>query len=268
MPDTPQFHTAAVTGASSGIGRELALQLAPSVSRMILVARRQDQLDELATQLSPHDLQVEVRPCDLGDRQSRTALADELADEDIDLLVCAAGFGADGFFDELELGRMESMIEVNLVSAMHFTRMALPGMVQRGRGSIVMVGSGAGVWPMQKSTAYAATKAGMHGFCDALRLDLTGTGVTVTEALPGPVSTEFDVVAGLEKGMASPASGMKIDAAACANDIVRAVQSGQQVVYPGKKYRRLMRFSDLLPRPLARKMAAKDVPERDFAEGS
>lgn len=267
MPDTSQFHTAFVTGASSGIGRELALQLAPFVSRMILVARRQEQLDELASQLNSHDLQAVVRPCDLGDRQSRMALGNELAGESIDLLVCAAGFGVDGYFDEIEVDLMESMVEVNLVTAMHFTRLALPGMVQRGRGVVVMVGSGAGVWPMQKSTAYAATKAGMHGFCDALRLDLAGTGVTVTEALPGPVTTEFDVVAGLEEGVSSPASGMKIDAATCASDIVRAFQSEQQIVYPGKKYRRLMRFSDLLPRPLTRRMASKDVPERDVVAG-
>ena len=204
--------TAVVTGASSGIGRELALQLAPRVGRLILVARRRTQLEELARQCERPGLQVGIRSCDLGDREERGQFARSLTEESVDLLVCAAGFGADGHFDEIEVEQMEEMLEVNLLAAMHLTRAVLPGMLQRNRGTLVMVGSGAGVWPVPRSTTYCTTKAGLHGFCEALRLDLTGTGVHVTEALPGPVETEFDAVAGTEGGMDTPAAAMRIGA--------------------------------------------------------
>lgn len=218
---------AVITGASSGIGHAIASQLANQnqLEHLVLVARRREQLEDLAHLCQRPGLQIEIRTCDLGNREQRTALANDLAVLGTDLLVCAAGFGADGYFDALAITRMEEMVEVNLLAAMHLSRVVLPGMLDKNRGHLVMVGSGAGVWPMQKTTAYAATKAGMHGFCEALRMDLKGTKVYVTEALPGPVATEFDIVAGMDQGMDSPAAGMNIDAQTCAADILSAVRS-------------------------------------------
>ena len=262
------INRAVITGASSGIGHAIASQLANQnqLEHLVLVARRRDHLEELARHCQRPGLQIDIRTCDLGNRKQRTHFAEELATQPTDLLVCAAGFGADGFFDTLDVARMEEMVEVNLLAAMHLTRAVLPGMLERNHGQLVMVGSGAGVWPMQKTTAYAATKAGMHGFCEALRMDLKGTNIHVTEALPGPVDTEFDQAAGLEHGMDSPAAGMKIGAHTCAADILAATNAHQEVVYPGKKYNLLMRFSDTLPRPVARKIARRSGDAR-WAQG-
>lgn len=243
-----------ITGASSGIGRALALQVAPDASSVLLIARRADQLDACADDMrrvSP-GLAVQTWPADLADQDARRALAAELSTRDVDLLINNAGFGASVLFDEQDFTTVERMVDVNVLAVMQLTRAVLPGMIAARKGQVLVIGSGAGRWPLPKSVAYCATKHAVHGFCETLRLDLSGTGVQVTEVEPGPVATEFDAVAGMSSAMAKPVAFLRLSAPDCAHEALAGMDAGRDIVLPGSTYRVLMTLASALPRPLVR----------------
>ncbi|HSN98548.1 MAG TPA: SDR family NAD(P)-dependent oxidoreductase, partial [Candidatus Nanopelagicales bacterium] len=192
--------TALVTGASAGIGREIARVLARDVGTLILVARRRERLDEVAAELGAGrpSLRVLVRPVDLLDRAATGALLDALEGEgeQVDVLVNNAGFGDYAFFTESAWSKLEPMLELNVVSATYLLHRLVPGMVSRGFGAILNVGSCAGIAPSPQMVAYSATKAYINLLSEGLRAELAGTGVSVTNLSPGPIPTEFQEVAG------------------------------------------------------------------------
>jgi len=191
--------SALITGASAGIGREFARQLADRASSLVLVARRQERLEELRDELTKQNpaLNVHIRAIDLSDECAVTKLCDWLEGErlSIDLLINNAGLGDLGSFATSELQRVKEMLAVNVTALTLLTRLLVPGMIARKRGAILNVSSTAGFLPIAGFAVYAATKAYVTGFSEAIRAELRGTGVTVTSLCPGPVYTEFTEVA-------------------------------------------------------------------------
>jgi short-subunit dehydrogenase len=191
--------SALITGASAGIGREFARQLADRASSLVLVARRQERLEELRDELTKRNpaLTVHIRATDLSDDRAVKELFDSLERENllIDLLINNAGLGDVGPFATSEPQRVKEMLAVNMTALTLLTRSLLPGMIARKRGAILNVSSTAGFLPIAGFAVYAATKAYVTSFSEAIRAELRGTGVTVSSLCPGPVYTEFTEVA-------------------------------------------------------------------------
>lgn len=186
--------TALVTGASSGIGEGCARQLSQAGARVILAARRRDRLDALAAELDgdTHVIELDVRDRAAVQRELR-GLPEEW--REIDLLVNNAGLAAGlGPLWENDPADWDAMLETNVAGLMSVTREVLPGMVERGRGDVIMIGSIAGREAYAGGAAYCASKAAVHQLTDALRGDLHGTGVRLCLVEPGLVETEFSVV--------------------------------------------------------------------------
>jgi uncharacterized protein len=249
-----------IKGASSGIGRELARQLAPRAETLVLVARRRDRLEALRTELAgaAPGGEVLVEPCDLSDAAALEALCACLLARlgGIDLLVNNAGLGDLALFERSEWGRIERILRVNVVAPTLLIHRFLPGMVARRRGGILNVGSGAGFNLMPGAAAYVGSKHYLNGFTETLRAETEGTGVVVTQVAPGPVQSEFDEAAGIEGGLGGGADDfMKIGAEACARDAIRGFDRGEALVFPGRAYALVMAAQAVAPRRLRRRMA-------------
>jgi short-subunit dehydrogenase len=191
--------TALVTGASAGIGRELAIQLAPRVSTLILVARRVDRLTQVQTELMARHPQLKVLTVatDLSDEDEVAGVLARVREiGSVDILVNAAGLGASGLFDRTDWSRTRQVLRTNVVALAQLSAALIPEMVANGRGGVLNIGSGAGLTVMPAAAAYTGSKHFVDGFSEALRADLAGTGVVVTQVCPGPVDSEFDEVAG------------------------------------------------------------------------
>jgi 3-hydroxy acid dehydrogenase/malonic semialdehyde reductase len=190
--------TALVTGASSGIGEACARALAAAGARLIVTARRIDRLERLAAELRTLRAQ-QVLPIqiDVRDRHAVTQCFQTLPDDfrQIDILVNNAGLSRG--LDKVHTGAIddwEEMIDTNVKGLLYVTRAVVPGMVARGRGHIVNIGSIAGRQTYPNGNVYCASKAAVRAISEGLKLDLTGTGVRVTEVQPGLVNTEFSAV--------------------------------------------------------------------------
>lgn len=251
--------TVLITGASSGIGKAMAREIAARARSLVLVARRIDKLDELAAELerSHAGLKVETITCDLSDRASARGLPAELTARglDVDVLVNNAGVGLMGAFDRNDPERLLAMIELNVTSLTMLTRALLPAMVKRGRGGILNISSGFGVAVMPSFAAYIATKHYVTGLSEALACDLAGTGVGVTQVLPGPVATEFESKLGNYTGRQAP-KFVEISAEQCARIAVRGFDRGRVMVVPGLVIRVLLMVNALSPRFLRRAFAS------------
>jgi short-subunit dehydrogenase len=251
--------TALVTGASAGIGREIARILARDVGTLVIVARRRERLDELAAELTSKrsGLRVIVRPVDLLDRPAVQTMLDELeqSGETIDVLVNNAGFGDYGFLHQREWSKLERMLELNVVSATFLLSRLVPSMVARGSGAVLNVGSIAGILPSPAMSAYSASKAYLNHLSEGMRAELAGTGVSVTVVCPGPIETEFQEVAGTDVRPPLPAA-MHIEAAACAEQAVASLVKGQARVIPGIVPRLVTTLGDALPKALLRPVLA------------
>jgi hypothetical protein len=228
--------TALVTGASAGLGREMARILARDVTTLVLTARRQDRLDELAAELRQFrgDLVVHVRAVDLNDRAATGVVLDALEQDGVavDILINNAGYGVYGLFEKSDWAKVEGMLELNMISATFLLHRLIPGMVKRGFGAILNVGSTAGMVEMPGFAGYGATKAYFNHLSEALRAELAGTGVGVTALCPGPVETEFQAVAGTDTRGQLPAL-LHVDAIDCAEQAIAALKKGRARVIPG-----------------------------------
>ena len=190
--------TALVTGASSGIGLELARCFGADKCDLVLVARNTPALEKLAESLRlENSIRVHVITADLASPDSPQRIFDEVskAGLNVDVLVNNAGFGLHGGFAELPLRRQMEMIQVNIAALVELTGLFLPEMIQRRRGGVLNVGSVAGFLPGPNMAVYYATKAFVQSFSEALHEELRGTGVTVTDLCPGPTESNFSQVA-------------------------------------------------------------------------
>jgi hypothetical protein len=251
--------TVVVTGASSGIGLSIARELASRASTLILVARRRGRLDALATELSEKytHCEIVVMPCDLGDRAATQALGVTLAARPagVDVLVNNAGLGDMGLYERASEEKTLGMLEVNVTAVLLLTRALLPGMVARGHGGVLFVSSGFGLSYLPSFSAYVGTKHFITGLANALRAELSGTGVTVTQVCPGPVATEFEENAGNFTGRKVPAF-IEISAEQCARAAVAGFESNRAVVVPGLVMKLVMLLNAWTPGFLYRPIAA------------
>lgn len=183
---------AVVTGASQNIGEALATELAARGHSLIVTARREDILTDLAARLADkYRVTVEVRPADLADPAERAKLCDELAARPISILCANAGTATFGPLAELDPAGEKAQVQLNVLGVHDLTLAVLPGMIERGAGGILISGSAAGNSPIPYNATYAATKAFVNTFSESLRGELRGSGVHVTLLAPGPVRTDL-----------------------------------------------------------------------------
>src|SRR6267143_457592 len=190
--------SAVITGASAGIGHEFARQLAGRAQRIVLVARRRDRLEELRLELLKRNpgLQVEIQVADLSILEHVMELGrDVLKDKPVDFLINNAGLGDYGPVATAQPRRLNEMIQVNVLALTALTRALLPQMIAQKRGAILNVSSSAGFLPIPGFAVYAATKAYVTSFSEALRAEVRGSQISVCALCPGPVQTEFMTVA-------------------------------------------------------------------------
>jgi short-subunit dehydrogenase len=265
--------TALVTGASAGIGREIARVLAREVGTLVLVARRADRLADLARELGQAHagrhggLRVLVRAVDLLDRAATGAMLDALEREGVavDVLVNNAGFGDRGLFERSGWTKTEQMIELNVVSATFLLHRLIPPMIGRGFGAVLNVGSTAGMFPSPAFGVYSASKAYVNMLSEVLHAELAGTGVGVTVLCPGPVPTEFQEVANAGGRSAMP-KPFHIDAPQCAEEAVAALKAGEARIIPGIRVRAAMVSVEALPKVVVRQVALR-MAKRERAGG-
>ena len=200
--------TALITGASSGLGAEFARQLAPYASRLLLVARRNDRLEALRSELEAlhPELVVLIYSADLAGEDQRVAFVGWVRAQGVkvDFLVNNAGLGDHGEFLTSDWERVKSMLDVNISALTHLTHLLLPAMVEGGRAAILNVSSVASFFPLPKMAVYSATKAYVTSFSEALAMELRPRGISVTALCPGPVPTEFFEVAERGESVGKP----------------------------------------------------------------
>jgi short-subunit dehydrogenase len=236
LPPPAANSTALITGASAGIGAEIARQLAGRGHGVTLVARREQRLRELADELAEaNGVRAEVISADLGDQAERDRLAaaiDELG-LTVELLVNNAGFGDSGAVHATDRERLVSMVRLNCEALLDLQARYTPGMVERGRGAVLNVASTASFQPIPGTATYAATKAFVLSLTEASHADLEGTGVAMTALCPGPVKTEFVEAAGLGSAEESLPGVFWTDVEEVARQAVDGLDNGKRVVVPG-----------------------------------
>jgi short-subunit dehydrogenase len=228
--------TALITGASSGIGVDLARQLADRGHGVTLVARREERLQALAEELrTSYGVRAEVLACDLADPEARDALPGRVAELGltVSVLINNAGYGTAGAFVELDAAKEIGMARLNCEAVVALTAVYAPEMVERERGAILVVASSAGFQPIPRQTTYAASKAFALSFAEGLHQELRGKGVTVTALCPGPVPTEFAAVADMEQAFSHAPAFSVVSSEECARQAIAGLDDGKRVVVPG-----------------------------------
>lgn len=252
--------TVLITGASSGIGRDLAREFASRAETLILVARRLDRLEQLRAELLGRypKLKIVALAADLSDEHEIERLLTKISEQagPVDVLVNNAGVGDTALFDRADWARTRQILRTNISAVAQLTSALVPGMVERRRGGVLNIGSGAGLTVLPNAAAYTGSKHFVNGFSEALRADLAGTGVTVTQVCPGPVASEFDQLAGSPGGMIGTPRIFRITAAQCAREALAGFERRKARVFPGRAYRFLMRILPLFPLWMQRKQAA------------
>ncbi len=250
--------TALITGATAGIGREFARQLAQRRHDLVLVARDVDRLDHVADELrSAHGVAVEVLQADLSVRNQLESVAARVgeADRPIDVLVNNAGYGLKGRFLHNDVAEEEQLFDVLTRAVLVLSHAAARSMVQRGQGSIINVSSVAG---FIAGGSYSAAKSFTTVFTEGLAAELKGTGVTATALCPGFTRTEFHERARLR--MDSMPGFMWLEAPALVSACLDDVDKGRVVSVPGPQYKAIVGLLRVLPRSLVR--AAGQSPAR------
>jgi len=246
---------AVVTGASAGIGREFARQLAPRAKALILVARRRDRLEELKTELleKNRSLHVDVRETDLSNLEQTNALAKSLVEEPIDFLINNAGLGDLGPLAGADPARVSEQVQVNVLALTALTRAVLPRMIAQKRGAILNVSSSAGFLPLPGFAIYAATKAYVTSFSEAIRAETRGCGISVTAFCPGPVATEFTQIANRQHRARSYGfSIVRVPAEKVARIGLRAIERDKAMVIPGLAMKIGMAITRMTPLAILR----------------
>lgn len=221
--------TALVTGASGGIGADMARQLGSLGARVILVARSREKLEAVASEVRASGGKAVVMPSDLQAPGAGTQLAEAVANETVDVLINNAGFGDQGPFLDTPVEGVSGPVELNATVLTELTRRFLPGMVERRRGGVMNVASIAAYMPLPRFAVYAATKAYVRSFSDALHAEMRGTGVHITCLSPGTVRTGFADRAGMDDRFFSGA----MDSPTVARAGLYGLAANKRTVVPG-----------------------------------
>jgi short-subunit dehydrogenase len=253
-----QGSSALITGASAGIGREFARQLVGRAGSLVLVARRLDRLENLRDELTARapNLSIHIRPCDLLVPAEVEELCGWIEREQIaiNFLINNAGLGDIGPFAASDPARVHEMLLVNVVALTILTRRLLPQMIAANRGAIINVSSSAGFLPIPGFAVYAATKAYVTSFTEAIRSELRSSGITVTALCPGPVHTEFTHVA--KRSADAPDESAPELTYVSVETVVRvaldAVEHDRPLVVPGLIMKLGMFLVRLTPMPILR----------------
>lgn len=257
--------TCIVTGASSGIGTEIARLLASRGHGVTLVARRLDRLEILAAQLSErHDIRAEIVVADLTEPDDRRAVLAAVEARGLvpDVLVNNAGFSTVGPVARVDPGREIQMLRTNVEAVDHLCALVAPGMVERRRGAILNVASTASYQPLPGQAGYAASKAFVRSFTTSLAGELAPFGITVTALCPGPVRTEFGHASGMHDftdGNPLP-EAMWVEVADVARIAVDALDDGRMVSIPGPLNRLAAAVANVVPRQLLVPLLARAHP--------
>jgi uncharacterized protein len=249
---------ALITGASAGIGREFARQLARRAALLVLVARREHRLTELRAELIARhpQLRVEIHPTDLSQPAAVKGLLGWIDREKskLDLLINNAGLGDLGSFANSDPERIEDIVEVNIAALTQLTRGVLPGMLERKRGGILNVSSSAGFLAIPNFAVYAASKAYVTSFSEALRAELHGSGVRVSALCPGPVPTEFNQVAlrNPTGPRVTEPNFTQVPVEAVVADALAGLEHDRPIVIPGMVMKIGMLIVRLTPLPVLR----------------
>jgi short-subunit dehydrogenase len=250
LPSPSRDSTAIVTGASSGIGVELARGLAKRGHGVVLVARRRERLEQLAAELTEaHGVRAEALACDLADADARARLPTEIAalGLTVEILVNNAGYGSGGWFIELDHDSEVRMIRVNCEAVVDLCHRYAPGMAERGRGAILNTASTVSFQPVVRQATYSASKAMARSFTEALHEELRLKGVSVTALCPGPVKTEFVDVAGMTSMAEEQPSFIWTTPEFVAESGLKGLERNKRVVIPGVANRAGAIAGDLTP---------------------
>jgi uncharacterized protein len=237
LPAPASNSAALITGASSGIGVEIARSLAGRGHNVILVARRLDRLQQLAGELhGRYGIRAEALAADVSEPDARARMLDEIEalGLTVDILVNNAGYGTGGAFHTLALDREIGMVRLNSEALVALCGEFVPKMVDRGRGAVLNVASTIGFQPVVNEATYGATKAFALSFTEALHGELRGTGVSVTALCPGPVKTEFMNDPGVSEGASNLPRAMWVEPAVVGERGIRALERGRRTVVPGR----------------------------------
>jgi short-subunit dehydrogenase len=253
LPAPTEHTTALVTGASSGIGAELARQLARRHHGVTLVARREDALRELAEELAhAHGVRAEVLATDLADADARATLPSRLESLGLtpDILVNNAGFSTTGPVQRADRGRELAMVRTDVEAVVDLCTLFVPGMTTRRRGAVLNTASTAAFQPLPGQAGYGASKAFVLSYSRALGAELRGSGVTVTALCPGPVRTGFIEAAGMSDDEATESlpGFMWVPAEDVAAAAIEGLAAGRPVVIPGLANRAAAHAAALLPK--------------------
>jgi short-subunit dehydrogenase len=247
---------ALITGASSGIGAELARLCAAAGYDLVLVARRAAALEQLSGELAArHGIDARVLAVDLAEEDAPGRILGAIESREIDVLVNNAGFGVHGGFHETDWEAERRMLQVNVMALVRMTKLVLPGMRRRGKGRILNVASTAAFVPGPFMALYYASKAMVFSFSLALASESKGSGVTVTALCPGPTTTEFQEVAGI--GGSRLFRGPAMTAAAVAREGFDAMMAGRAEVIAGARNRFMILGARLTPRSLLAALARR-----------
>jgi hypothetical protein len=265
LPTPKENTTAVVTGASSGIGAEIARELARRGHGVTLVARREDRLKTLADELVvDHKIRAEVIAADLTDADSRGDLPGKIEARGltVDILVNNAGFTTMGPVARADRAAELAMIRTDVEAVVDLCTLFVPSMVTRQRGAVLNTASTAAFQPLPGQAGYGASKAFVLSYGRALGAELRGSGVTVTTLCPGPVETGFAESAGLTDAEASESlpKFMWVPAADVAKAAVEGMATGRPVVIPGAANRAGAAFAHLVPKALLLPMMAQRHP--------
>jgi hypothetical protein len=253
--------TALITGATAGIGLSFVNQLAAEGTHLVVVARRQDRLEELAARLrEQHSIEVEVMPADLSVRDDCIRVETRLADlaRPVDLLVNNAGFAVNDWFYESTIDQQQEMFDVLVTAVMRLSHAALPVMLSRGHGTIINVSSVA-AWIA--GGTYSAAKAYCTVFSESLDREVSGAGVRVMALAPGFTHTDFHESA--EMNMSGMKEWMWLNSDDVVATALKDARKGKVVSVPGAQYKMLSAMAQYLPRPLVRALSGSRPNERN-----
>ncbi|MFB6717294.1 SDR family NAD(P)-dependent oxidoreductase [Streptomyces sp. NPDC056237] len=255
---------ALVTGASSGIGAAFAEQLAALGADLVLVARSGARLEELAARLrKTHGVQAAVLPADLAAPGAARRLEGDLAErgQEIDVLVNNAGFAMHGLFAEADQARVNEQVALNVAAPVELTGLLLPGMIERGRGTVVNVASTAAFQPLPHMAVYGATKAFVLSWTEALWAETRGTGVDVLALCPGATQTRFFDVVGTD----AASVGRRQTPEQVVSAALRALAHRRPSTVSGRANAALASLPRIMPRTVMLRLSERSLRPRDAA---